>query len=207
MRLHNITSNPDLFAGATDGWCGPAAISAITGRSRECASAWINFKRFKMPHHLVRGSQTSEVVGVLRCLGYAARSAHVGCHHPQTPTLAQWMKGRSPAERRQVFLVVAGYHFIVVKGNKAVCGLTGDKVATSKSRKRRAKVVSLHVITEIDSLDAAATRAKRIDPLPEWSRWHARLLEPATHAVLKRRYKTRPYSRSHEIESHGFVGL
>lgn len=196
MKLHKITTNPNLFDGAQAGWCGPAAISAITGRSRECASAWINYARERMPHQLVRGTHTHEVRNALIELGYAMRRLYVG----PGITLARWLKLRSPAERTHMFLICAGLHWIVVKGNRAACSMKGN-TATSKCSKRRAVVQDVWVIRPI--ADRKHVRAKRVDPLPSWRRWRDRLdgLGYGQGMVTKRiRYNKRPYPKSHEVE-------
>jgi len=205
MNLHDITSNPDLYRGAKPGWCGPAAISAITGRSRQCANAWMLFDQSRMPNCEVRGSTPDEVRRALRHLGYVMLAPS---HVEGKPTLAQWLRGRTASQRTWTYLVIAANHWIVVRGNKAVCGLTGKKVPTSKAKKRRGRVVAVYPIAEQISQRAVDVRAKRLDPMPVWSDWSDRIGRRAqtrlTLSVIDTRnrlYGKRPYPKNHEVPS------
>lgn len=54
-----------------DRWCGPAAVSALTGRSREAAAAWINEHR-KRPHYRsVQGTRFGELIYTLGVFGWS----------------------------------------------------------------------------------------------------------------------------------------
>lgn len=199
VRLHAVTSNPSLYEGAQEGYCGPAAVSAITGRSRQCANAWFNFVRGHNPRRVVRGSFQAEVRDVLRRLGYHCVK-ELGVNGPSNscPTLAQWMKQRTPDQRRHTYLIGAGNHWLVVKGSRAVCSQTRQKVATRDSKKRRARVfLVLRVHPALDSW-AQVVRSKRIDPLPRWEAWRARMLREFGRDYVRSHYPVRPYGISHE---------
>ena len=199
MKLHNVTHNAGLLGaeGQLQGWCGPGAMSAITGRSAECCAAWINQESRRVPLHFkVRGTHTPEVRLALHCLGYRMRQVSVpavparkiGLVETSQPTFAQWLRhpGR---DRSKMYLVAAGHHWMVVKGRRVVCTYQPEGNPTGRCKNRRYLVQSVDEIEPIDDERGRRVRAKRIDPLPEWSHTHR-----AKEGAVKR-----PYPKNHEV--------
>lgn len=201
MKIHKVTHDDTLVGpdGQRQGWCGPAAISAITGRTAECAAAWINHSaRRRQPlHYKVRGTWAWEVRMALECLGYTMRNQvvpkgelrRIGRGTSRRPTFAQWMRSKA-RDRSKMYLVAAGEHWMVVKGTKVVCSAQPDGVTTGKSRKRRCLVTEVYLVEKTETGTAQKIRAKRLDPLP-------RLVETTRRAAGKGRQ--RPYPKKHEV--------
>lgn len=122
-------------------YCGPAAISAITGASTDDAAYAI---RQRSGQRFVKGAAIPYVIAALRDSGVFADqvySAPVG----KGLTFAQWRK-HSKADRKAgvVYLIVAGNHYQVVSGRKATCGRLREIVSIADKRlKQRARVYAV----------------------------------------------------------------
>lgn len=122
-------------------YCGPAAISAITGASTDDAAYAI---RQQSGQRFVKGAACNHVIAALRDSGVFADqvySAPVG----KGLTFAQWRK-HSKADRKAgvVYLIVAGNHYQVVSGRKATCGRLREIVSIADKRLRqRARVYAV----------------------------------------------------------------
>lgn len=193
MKLHPVTHDLSVVPErrTKEKWCGPAAISAITGRSAECAAGWINKIRDRGLHFSIRGSSPFEMRHALDQLGYRCTSTivprvderKIGRKLTTRPTFAQWLK-HPVRDRSKMYLVDVGNHWMVVKGTKVVCALQPDGVPTGKSQRRRSLVKAAHIITHCPA--GEAVRRKRNDPIPEVPK-PKRKKPLMTLAVIKRR--------------------
>lgn len=164
MKVHPITHNEQLVEGMPrQVYCGPAAISAITGRSAECASVWINHLRGDRLNKTVRSTGYGEVSQVLQRLGYFVGTTR---RLDGRKTLAAWLRSRTEKERGELFLVAASEHWFVVAGNTYACSVVG-RVPTSKAYQRRAIIESITPVRAATTTPARAMRSLRLDPLPE----------------------------------------
>lgn len=138
-----------------NGFCGPSAISALTGMTSGEAARLL---RHVTGLRSIKGSSTGAVRNALRMCGILTGSPPVPVRVENykdkkgrirtrgVDTLAGWLKRtvkhRSPG---RVFLIVAGNHWQVVTGRRYVCGLSGEIVSiTDKKVKRRAKVTEVY---------------------------------------------------------------
>lgn len=118
-------------------WCGPSAISIITGQSHPVALALLKDSRAEREADMrIKGVSYGEMRRVLTGLGYAMmpESSHAGV------TVAEWLRRRTPEVRQSTMLIVAGVHYIVVKGNYACDSWTSDPVLISKMPHRRKRM-------------------------------------------------------------------
>lgn len=131
-------------------FCGPAAISIITGIDTGTAAALL---RHKTGRRQITSTHTWEVSKVLSALGFHLRPFYLQPAAKNRPTLAGWLK--SSVEERtagRLFLVAAGNHWQVVSGRRYCCGLTGEIVSIRDERvKRRARVSEVYEITRVDA--------------------------------------------------------
>ena len=89
-------------------WCGPTAMSAVTGRtSDECAEVIQAGRGNKRP---VKGVYSYDVIDGFRALGYKA--VDLVLFRRNRPTFAEWIKNNAPGEGVTA-LVSVGYHLIV----------------------------------------------------------------------------------------------
>ena len=111
-------------------YCGPAAISFISGINTTDAAALI--REVNPNIERVKGSWPSDVLRVLGKLGYSARCRLI---FGDKPTLKQWLR-LTKADRTagRVFLVDAGNHYQIISGRKYACGRIGDIVGLSDKR-------------------------------------------------------------------------
>lgn len=157
MAIHAVSHREPLVKGGRrQRYCGPAAISALTGRTAECGAAWINHLRGKPVHHVVGYSYTTEVKDVLGRLGYHAE------REGGAATLGRWLDERG--DKSAPYLVVFTNHFVTVKGNRLYDSHHRDGVHVEKSGFMRRKVVGAYRISE--RADAAKVRRARKEPLP-----------------------------------------
>ncbi len=158
-KLHEVTHAPGEFR---ETYCGPAAVSAITGRTAECASAWINFGRGYDKPRKVKSTGSGDLATALRLLGYLLSQ------QPQPEprvTVAKWLRQRNARQRTSVWLILAGHHWFVVRGNLVVDNVRG-RVTLSKGPKRRAFVTEAYHVTEMAGASHAAVRRRRSDTWP-----------------------------------------
>jgi hypothetical protein len=133
MKLHQIHGR--------NKYCGPSAISAITGYSSDDAARVI---RHHSGQRAVKGAHQRHVTAALRDFGIQSDLIYdaprgKGC------TFAQWLN--NSVDRRKsgiVFLLVSGWHYQVVSGRKATCGRIRDIVSIrDKSLKQRSRVAQV----------------------------------------------------------------
>lgn len=126
-------------------YCGPAALSIITGIDTAEASAVIRFVNKKRS---VQGTHDWEIIKSLNLLGYHVSSAaKLNPLTPKTnPTLAAWLKS-DQRDGKALYLVVAGNHWQVVQGRRYCCGLSSNIVSIRDAKvKRRARVTAVYRI-------------------------------------------------------------
>jgi len=176
-ELHDVTH--DANASIYQGWCGPSALSAITGRTAETAAAWLN--RERGTSGLVIGTEILEVSRALNRLGYALEAEYVtdGAYGSGAPSatvrsgpslgLADWLSSRERSS--DLYLADVTHdgepHWIAVLGDSITDSLsphgtsTSERGATSQTIVRRTWRVTL-----LENAQAAATRQRASDPLP-----------------------------------------
>lgn len=127
MRIHDVKPGKNRF-------CGPAALSAITGRSVDEIVAGFHANN---PGDKVMGTHTWELHGVLKLYGLHLAGVPTGYRK----TLAAWLKAnKSIRTPGRVFLLAAGNHWVVVSGRRIVCGKVMKIVSVRDYPHRRARV-------------------------------------------------------------------
>mgnify|MGYP003153298029 CR=1 FL=1 len=127
-------------------YCGPAAISALTGCDTNMAALAI---RLVSGQRAVRGTHPSVLLQALKKYWNIEATEVFSSDRKNRPTLAQWLK-RSKEDRTagRVFLLVAGNHYQLVSGKRYVCGISKDIVSIKgEVVKRRARVADVWEIT------------------------------------------------------------
>jgi len=168
-------------------YCGPAAVSIITGIDTAEASAVIRFVNKKRS---VQGTHDWEIIKSLNLLGYnVASAAKLNRLKPKTnPTLAAWLKS-DERDGKTLYLVVAGNHWQVVQGRRYCCGLSRDIVSIRDAKvKRRARVTAVYRIDH-------ARKVALADVLP------AKVKD--TEATVRR--KARELAAKHVIEIETYL--
>lgn len=148
-----------------NGFCGPSAISALTGMSSGEAARLLRFVTRKRS---IKGTHTSSMrEALMMCgVGLAARRVVVENYRDKkgrsrtrgVNTLVGWLSETvSMRTTGRVFLVVAGNHWQIITGRRYVCGQTGEIVSiTDKKVKRRARVTEVY--------ECLASKGVRIPP-------------------------------------------
>jgi len=141
MKIHSIKGK--------NKFCGPAVVAALTGVSTDLGAAAIRKRSFQ---EFVKGTFTIHLLMTLLDFGLS-HFEHRGFNGM---TLAQFFKASASLRKGgRVFLVIAGDHFQLVKGNKFICGITKELVGFSHEKvKRRARVAEVFEITGKATLPA-----------------------------------------------------
>jgi hypothetical protein len=130
MKIHKIHGR--------NTYCGPSAISAITGFSTDEASVAI---RRWSGQRAVKGAPISAVLSALADFGVTSSRTY-SAPKGKGVTLTQWLK--SSVKQRtsdRVFLLVAGWHYQIVSGRRYTCGRLREIVSIKSDEvKRRARV-------------------------------------------------------------------
>lgn len=128
-------------------FCGPAALSIITGVDTAEAAAVIRHVSRKRS---VTGTSHWEILRSLSLLGYKATSAAKvdPLNRKTNPTLAAWLKS-DERDGKSLYLIAAGHHWQVVQGRRFCCGITKDIVSIRDEKvKRRARVTAAFKIEQ-----------------------------------------------------------
>jgi hypothetical protein len=148
MKIYDVKHDPK----DKNRFCGPSAISALTGMSSGEAARLIRAtNRLKA----VMGTHTGELIRALHKCGIEVTPRKVYLRYYKNKkgemvaqgeeSIAAWLK-RTVKDRTpgRVFLLAAGHHWQVISGRRYVCGLSGEIVSiTDKKVKRRAKVTEV----------------------------------------------------------------
>lgn len=126
-------------------YCGPTALSAITGLSRDDIAALA--RRFS-GRPAIKGMQHDEAKAVIAQLGGTMELVGIGSP-AQKQTLAEWMEQRSTKARTSYLLVSVTEHYVAVLRDTVLCSLQGGEPAHILSarcrnhRFKRAWIVTL----------------------------------------------------------------
>lgn len=138
MLLHPVKHGPK-----GNRFCGPSALSAITGKLTDDTAALL---RRQTGRRQITGTHPDQIVRALRTYGYEAKQVFGYTYNQMSKpdwkplTLAGWLKA-TPRPEGKVFLVDAGNHWQVISGRRYVCGQTKEIVSIRDKRvKRRARV-------------------------------------------------------------------
>jgi hypothetical protein len=212
-------------------YCGPSAISAVTGMTTAEAAKLL---RVVSGARLIKGTHIAWMRDALReCgikMGEDIRAARRGdslrvpaqvypyLEGDYTETLARWLSNtrlileanRWPWQEfaQRVFLVVAGNHWQLIQGDKYVCGLTGEVVSvTDKRVKRRAKVTQVYELTLESELTIPdyAKRKPKSKSTPNYSYLIKKLQKQ--HPELGMEYEVEYYGppREYEVTVAGYL--
>lgn len=132
-------------------YCGPSVISAVTSLTTGEAARLIRMQSGKRS---VKGTSTLEVKRALK-------ACNIEMHHVPSPgqtrfgrsygiTLAHWLRITHGTRADRVFLVVAGWHWQLISGNRYVCGRIASLGIVSVKHeqvKRRARVAEVYELT------------------------------------------------------------
>ena len=143
MDIHPVTHGK----GDKNRFCGPAAVSILTGMNTGEAARLIRHVTGKK---LVAGTLGPHIDKALRrCNLYIDMIANYGYRETKLrPTLAQWLKETKVTRTAgRVFLVAAGNHWQVITGRRFCCGLTKEIVGFNHDKvKRRARVEEVYEV-------------------------------------------------------------
>lgn len=139
-------------------WCGPAAMTVVTGKSYDdCCAAILHSRNQHGREYVgrltprgftcdrgpafVKGTYPYEIAGGLRAMGVKLHSTPIGA---LGKTLARFLRERTKEERDAYIIVGLRGHWIVVKGNKAWDSCTparGEWIRKMHSRRSRVDTV------------------------------------------------------------------
>lgn len=129
-------------ATGTNRWCGPNAVSIVTGLATDAVARMI---RERFNRRICTGTYAYELEYVFQALGYKMDMCYKGSTQKRI-TIARWLKlYKEQRTAGRVFLLSAGHHWQIVSGRRFACSKTGGKVVSvrdaSVGRRRRIKAV------------------------------------------------------------------
>lgn len=128
-------------------FCGPAAISILTGADTGQAAALLRQVSGKRS---IMGTHSHHIHAALRKLGYNVGGVRLYPDREQRPTLAAWLRETKSSRGGTTYLIAAGNHWQVVQGRRYCCGLTGEVVSIRDER--RARVSEVYEIARVTSI-------------------------------------------------------
>lgn len=179
MKIHPVNHTK----GDKNRYCGPSAISIVTGMSTGEAARLI---RATSGVKQVQGTYWWQMERALKKCGIVMRPVAV---KPQPwkmirdkietrPTLAQWYRDTQELRSAgRVFLISAGHHWQIVSGRRFCCGRTGAIVPiTDKKAHRRARVDAVYELVATGRI-TIPEEARKPKPKVNTSRQMLRQLE------------------------------
>ena len=144
MSGASLTLRPVLHAkGDRNRYCGPSAISAVTGMNTGEAARLL---RAVSGRAAIRGAHNEHMALALGRCGVRIAKSYVPAKDKR-PTLAAWLTATHGTRGGKVFLVVAGNHYQLISGNRYVCGKVGSVVPLDHPTiKRRARVAQVFTL-------------------------------------------------------------
>jgi hypothetical protein len=127
-------------------YCGPLVIAAVLGVSTAEAAAEV---RRHTGGYAVRGLSPGRLLATLAGNGKRIIEHHVprsfvkvfGRQMCKGPTLAAWLRSRTPEQMKQPFIIFVTGHYVLVKGRKFVDTFTkGEWVFIRSAPHRRCRV-------------------------------------------------------------------
>lgn len=142
-------------------YCGPSAISAVTGMTTGEAARLL---RHVSGRKAIKGSSVMDVTSALEMCNIKCTYKSFGLKlgRSKGPTLAAWFR-HTVKERtaKRVFLIVAGHHFQLVQGRRIVCGILGEPTSIrDKKVKRRARVSNVYELSSLGTIQIPAEARK-----------------------------------------------
>jgi len=179
-------------------YCGPSAISALTGMGTGEAARLLRAVSRKAS---IKGTSNIYMLRALQRCGIRSTDLWSPLKD-ERPTLAQWLRASAGRRGGKVLLVIAGNHYQVISGNRFVCGLTGDIVGFDHPKvKRRARVEYVFTLDAKDGVTIPAeARKPKIGPdTAARSRTAAKRLAAAWGVEIEqhRDLESRPWFVSH----------
>jgi hypothetical protein len=135
-------------------WCGPSALSIITGRTvnycaklcAEQANATRHWLRKPHTSRSIKGVYNDEMTHALHKMGFEMTGVDVPWVNCRAPTLRAYMAGRGGAEWKGVMLVNVTSHYVVIQKDTVSDNHQQDKHYT-EHRYRRKKIDKAWLIT------------------------------------------------------------
>jgi hypothetical protein len=124
-------------------WCGPAAISAVTGRP---TSEIMALARYVTGKQTVKGLKVGALKAILNRLGYrtdeifSAGLEFCAGNPNWKPTLAKWTRANAKAFAKLPCIVLVTNHYVTVKGRTLIDTFVRDGAPLKKAPWRRARV-------------------------------------------------------------------
>lgn len=130
MKLHGVH---DTKSKTRHQWCGPTALAAVTGCGYQTA---LDVLREVTGRRAITRTWNGELVRAFSILGWVAEVVRVD----GKPTLARWLRQRTPEVAKSHVVVNVTKHYVAVLGRKVVDNKTKDPVFLREYPHRRLRV-------------------------------------------------------------------
>lgn len=148
----------------TQSYCGPWMAMALTGLSFEEVRAGLNLGRNRHVTEAVKGTYRWEMERFLTSAGvriiYRSDFHAAARSEGETLTLARFLRMRRGDDLTRTFGIIAGHHWIVVRGRKVTCAMLQRWTWIKHAKKRRAPVELIWQIADRDKTKTRTTRER-----------------------------------------------
>jgi hypothetical protein len=174
VKIHPVKN----ATGDNNRYCGPAALSIITGMTTGEAARLLRFLSGKAS---IKGTTTGQMMRAFKNCGVTMKPLRIkrgqakrmtkrdphsgillGSYIEDRPTITQWLKDTQDIRTAgRVFLVDAGNHWQIITGRRFCCGIVKEIISiTDKRANRRARVQSVHELTVDNRIVIPSTAIK-----------------------------------------------
>lgn len=161
MKIHPVKN----VKGDSNRYCGPAALSIVTGMTTGEAARLLRAQSGKAS---IKGTSSGQMARAFKSCGVTMKTVWIkpaeakvrtkrdpfdgrviGTYTETRPTLTQWLKdSQSIRTTGRVFLVSAGHHWQIITGRRFCCGIVKEIISiTDKRANRRARVENVFELT------------------------------------------------------------
>jgi len=132
-RLHHVTHCQHTRRRDWNHFCGPAALSSITGKTAEFCAERLEAVRGKGK---IYGVEKAVMIDTLFSLGYQASHLWFMRPSPRKPNLQEWIRDHSGNDNHMYLINVTG-HYLVYKNGILIDNDNGWIKLKNRSRSRR----------------------------------------------------------------------
>jgi len=174
VKIHPVKN----AKGDSNRYCGPAALSIVTGMTTGEAARLLRAQSGKAS---IKGTSSGQMQRAFKACGVTMKTIWfkpaepkvmkkrlpgtnwvIGSYTETRPTLTQWLKdSQSIRTTGRVFLVSAGNHWQIITGRRFCCGIVKDIISiTDKRANRRARVENVFELTATGRITIPGTARK-----------------------------------------------
>jgi len=143
-----VIHHPDIPVKLRAKWCGPSALSAVTGLSTEECCAAINKLRGQKPYYQTQGVYWNEMTRALDAIGFSVKGQSPKTLRCQAggKTLRRFLEARSASQMESRMIVMIKGHYLSLEGTRLVDSVNPEGIPWRDYSKLRSIVIGWAVV-------------------------------------------------------------